>query len=305
VVAVNSPTGPDPGFQDNVTPIVVTYNSAHCISDLADCLSGYPHVIVSDNASGDATVQRVRDLLPQAEVLTHDRNLGFGAANNRALARVNTHFALLLNPDCAIRPEDVSRLVEAAQSFPEASILGPQIRDGKGRPEVNYRWAANRWKSKGPAAEGPACVGFLSGAVMLLRMDVCAPLGFFDEAFFLYYEDDDLCLKMFDAKRPLIIVPAASAVHLARRSVKGKSPLRGEFWRGYHHAQSKLTYRAKHLGSKEAARLWRQLMIETTLALPLRIALFSPRMIARLFGRWRGVASWKPQIEANARQPRV
>ena len=80
---------------------------------------------------------------------------------NRALARVKTRFALLLNPDCSIRPEDVRRLVDAAQTFPEASILGPQILDGKGRPEVNYRWAANRWKSAGPAAEGPACVGFI------------------------------------------------------------------------------------------------------------------------------------------------
>lgn len=281
------------GIEHLVTPVVVTYNSAHCMDDLADSLSGYARVIISDNASEDETVARVAAKLPHAQVLVHQRNLGFGAANNRALEQVSSPFALLLNPDCQIKPDSVRKLVQAAETYSAGSIFGPQIKDAKGRDEVNYRWAGTLWKSRGPAADGPACVGFLSGAVMLLNMDVCRPLGFFDENFFLYYEDDDLCLKMFNARRPLIIVPSASAVHLARRSVKGKSPIRGEFWRGYHHAQSKLTYCAKHHGAKEASRMWKRLMIETTIALPLRLVLFSPRMISRLMGRWRGVLAWQ------------
>lgn len=285
------------GISELVTPVVVTYNSAHCIPDLASCLSGYARIIFSDNASEDDTVEQVRAVLPQAEVIIHDRNLGFGAANNRALDRITSPFALLLNPDCTIPPESVRKLVLAAEAFPEGSIFGPQIRDAKGRAEVNYRWAGNRWVSTGPAAEGRACVGFLSGAVMLLQMNVCAPLGFFDERYFLYYEDDDLCLKFFDAKRALILEPEATAVHLARRSVKGKAPLKGEFWRGYHHVQSKLTYSAKHKGAEEASRLQRRLILGTSLALPLRVALFSPRMIARLFGRWRGVLAWRNVVE--------
>lgn len=277
---------------DVVTPVVVTYNSAHCVAALAGCLGSYDQVIVSDNASGDGTVATVRRLLPRALVLEHSRNLGFGAANNRALSCVQTEFALLLNPDCTIDAAQVARLVATARAFPDAAMIGPQIRDGRGKAEVNYRWAGTRWASWGAGADGPACVGFLSGAVMLLNMAVCRPHGFFDERFFLYYEDDDLCLKYFEAGHGLIIEPGATAVHLARRSVKGDAPLRAEFLRGYHHAQSKLTYAAKHGGAGEADRLQRRLLLQTVFGLPLRVIVFSPRMIARMLGRLRGLAGW-------------
>lgn len=280
------------GIAGLVTPVVVTYNSAHCVESLAQCLGNYRRVIVSDNASEDGTVAAVLRLLPAAQVLEHRRNLGFGAANNRALDRVETEFALLLNPDCSIDSAQVARLVATARAFPDAAIIGPQIWDGRGKAEVNYRWAGTRWTSRGVGADGPACVGFLSGAVMLLNMTVCRPHGFFDERFFLYYEDDDLCLKYFEAGHGLIIDPVATAVHLARRSVKGNAPLRGEFWRGYHHAQSKLTYAAKHGGAGDADKLRRRLLWQTAFGLPLRVVAFSPRLIARMWGRLRGVTDW-------------
>lgn len=286
-------SSPDPTVLSRVTPIVVTYNSAHCLPALQPLLSRFGQVILSDNASDDGLEELARNLLPGATVLRHARNLGFGAANNRALALVGTDFALLLNPDCTLTPESLSVLVATADLFPEAAIIGPQIRDAQGRPEVNYRWVSGSWVSTGPAAEGPACVGFLSGAAMLIRMSVAAPHGFFDEGFFLYYEDDDLCRRYFAAGLPLIIAPEAEATHLARRSVRGKSPLRGEYWRGYHHAQSKLRYAAKYRGTAVAQRLRRRLVWQTAASLPLRTILFSPRLIARMWGRINGATRWK------------
>lgn len=277
-----------------VTPIVVTYNSAHCLSALAPLLSACPRVILSDNASDDGSAEEGHRLLPHATILRHSRNLGFGAANNRALDLVLTDFALLLNPDCMMTDAALARLVATADMFPEAAIIGPRIVDAEGRVDLNHRWVGDLWQSTGPAAEGPACVGFLSGAAMLIRMSVAAPHGFFDERFFLYYEDDDLCRTYFDARLPLIIDPQSTATHLSRRSVRGKSPLRGEYWRGYHHAQSKLTYSSKHRGPAAALRLRRRLIWQTAASLPLRALLFSPRLIARMWGRMNGVIRWQP-----------
>ncbi|PLL14452.1 glycosyltransferase family 2 protein [Tabrizicola sp. TH137] len=278
---------------DRVTPIIVTYNSAHCLPALVPLLSRCPHVILSDNASEDGTADETRHLLPHATILRHPRNLGFGAANNRALDRVETDFALLLNPDCTLTEAALSRLVATADQFPEAVMIAPRIVDGEGRVDLGHRWVNDLWASKGPAAEGPACVGFVTGAAMLIRMSVAARHGFFDERFFLYYEDDDLCRQWFNARLPLIIDPSAQAIHLSRRSVKGKAPLRGEYWRGFHHAQSKLIYTAKYQDAAAARRLRRRLIWQTAAALPLRALAFSPRLLARMWGRMRGVIAWQ------------
>jgi len=275
-----------------VTVVVVTYNSAHCLPLLGPLLSSCPNVVISDNGSDDDTAVHAQSLWPQALVLAHGRNLGFGAANNRALAQVKTPFALLLNPDCEMTPQALEELLQAAHLFQDAALVAPQLMASETRPEVNYRWPSSLWTSRGPAAEGPVCVGFVCGAVMLLRMERMAGNGFFDERFFLYYEDDDLCLRLFQAKLPMVLCPQVKVLHRSRGSVRGRSPWRSEYLRGYHHAQSKLIFLDKHESLQAAHRLRRQLIWTTTLALPLRIVLFSPKLVARMWGRWRGLLEW-------------
>lgn len=276
-----------------VTVIVVTYNSAHCLDGLSPLLSRCAHVIVSDNGSSDGTPVDASARWPHALVLANGANLGFGAANNRALERVSTPFALLLNPDCELTVEGLQTLLQAAADLPEAAVMAPQLQDARGQPEVNYRWPHTLWASRGPGAEGAACVGFVCGAAMLLRLQRFAEVGFFDERFFLYYEDDDLCLRLFQARLPMVLWPHVVAVHRSRGSVKGRSPWRGEYWRGYHHAQSKLIFTGKHVSPQAARAQRRKLLLLTSLALPLRIVLFSPKLIARMWGRWRGLWAWR------------
>jgi N-acetylglucosaminyl-diphospho-decaprenol L-rhamnosyltransferase len=171
-------------------------------------------------------------------------------------------------------------------------VVAPQLINTQGRAEVNYRWPSTYWASKGPAAAGPACVGFVCGAAMLLRMQLCQPTGFFDETFFLYYEDDDLCLRLFQAQLPMVIVPQVQALHRSRGSVKGNATYRAEYLRGYHHAQSKLLFAAKHISPRVAQKLRGQLVWQTLLALPFRVLVFSPKLIARMWGRLRGAMRW-------------
>jgi N-acetylglucosaminyl-diphospho-decaprenol L-rhamnosyltransferase len=275
-----------------VSVVVVTYNSAHCLSMLSSLLSVCPHVLVSDNGSEDGTAEQARSLWSHATVLAHGSNLGFGAANNRALVQVKTPFALLLNPDCEMTTQALQSLLQAAERFSDAAVLAPQLLNTEGKAEVNYRWPASFWRSRGGAAEGPVCVGFVCGAVMLLRMERMALSGFFDERFFLYYEDDDLCLRLFQAQLPMVVCPQVTVLHRSRGSVRGRFPWRSEYLRGYHHAQSKLIFLSKHESLQSAQRLQRRLFITTTLALPIRIVLFSPKLVARMWGRWRGLLEW-------------
>jgi GT2 family glycosyltransferase len=128
---------------------------------------------------------------------------------------------------------------------------------------------------------------------MLFRLSRFDGVGFFDERFFLYYEDDDLCLRLFQARRPIVIWPAVAAVHRARGSVKGSRPWKSEYLRGYHHAQSKLIYTAKHRSMEQARRQRWRVLAGTTLALPVRAIAWSPRLLARMAGRWMGLLRWR------------
>ena len=280
-----------PTLQD-VTVVIVTYNSAHCLGALGAALAGFEHVIVVDNGSDDGCAQQTSAHLPQAQVLALPKNLGFGAANNRALAQVHTPFALLLNPDCEITPQDVQQLLHTAAQWPQAAMVAPQLLQPNGEPEVNYRWPHLLWHSRGPAVtDGPACVGFVCGAAMLLRMSAFGG-QFFDEQFFLYYEDDDLCTRLFNQRQAMVIDPAATATHRSRGSVRGRSPLRSEYIRGYHHAQSKLIYARKYQSTTAAKQQQRKLLWQTALALPLRLLAYNPRLLARMWGRLQGVRNW-------------
>jgi N-acetylglucosaminyl-diphospho-decaprenol L-rhamnosyltransferase len=280
------------GVLDQVTLIVVTHESAHCLRNLDRLLAHCPNVIVSDNGSGDGSAASARQLWPHAIVLAHGKNLGFGAANNRALARVQTPFAFLLNPDCEMGMDGLEALIAAAGGLPQAAILAPQLQSPSGSLEVNYRWPQNLWTSRGPEACGPVCVGFVCGAAMLLRMAAFQQTGFFDEQFFLYYEDDDLCLRLFQARLNIVVLPSVRAVHHSRGSVRGAHPWRHEYGRGFHHAQSKLLFASKYRSLADAMRLRRWLLLTTTLGLPLRALVFSPKLLARMFGRWRGLINW-------------
>ncbi len=284
-----------PISRTDVTLIIVTYNSAHCIDPLAECIAGMPNVVFVDNGSSDGTAEKIRQKMPSASLLTNSSNLGFGAANNRALQICPTRYALLLNPDCLLEPGAVDRLLKNAATYPNAAVIAPHLFRRNDSLELSYRWPATYWKSSGPSTEGPCCVGFVSGAVMLLNMAVMRDIGFFDERFFLYYEDEDLCQRVFLAGKEIIVVPDAKITHISRGSVKGSHPLRSEFIRGYHHAQSKLIFEGKHVGEWEAIRLrWKTLALALLTLFP-RVLLPQPKYIARLVGRIAGLCAYAPR----------
>ncbi len=206
-------------------------------------------------------------------------------------ARLHTPYALLLNPDCLPTPAFLDGLLAAARDYPEAAIVAPHLLKRDGEVEVSYRWPGTHWRSRGPAAEGPCCVGFVCGAAMLFNMSVMRQVGFFDEEFFLYYEDEDLCQRVFAQRKAIVVVPQVTVTHLSRGSVRGKSPWRAEFYRGYHHAQSKLIFTRKHLGAAQAARLRRKTLLLALAALLPRLLVPVPRYVARLLGRIRGLCA--------------
>lgn len=279
---------------DRITVIMVTYNSRHILPRSLPPLAAHPHVMVIDNQSSDGSAELASELLPQARVIRAGANLGFGRANNLGLQQVSTDYALLLNPDSLLGPCTLAELMQAAQRYPEAALMAPKLYDAPGVLGECYRRAFHDGKS-GPLLDpgGDLCTDFLTGAALLLNMRLMRKVGFFDPWFFLYLEDDDLCLRVRRAGHPLILVNAAHVEHRARQSTP--SSARVQFRRTYALTLSKLYMRRKHLGTPACAASMLRIGAGSLLTLLLHGLLWNRSRVAHNAARFWAVcrAPWR------------
>jgi len=265
-----------------VTAVVVAHNSA---AVLPACLAALPQgarAIVVDNGSTDdgAAIAAAHG----AEVVRPARNLGFGPGANAGFACVTTEFGLLLNADAVPQPGMFEELVAAARRYPEAGMLAPAIRDEAGALQFGRRLP----HEPGPRAlritapEGDCCAPYVGGSAMCFPMQAFRALGGFDPDIFLYYEDDDMCLRLRAAGHSLVHVAAARMRHAGGRSSAPSTRL--DRCKAWHQGWSRLHLERKHRGRAAA---WRLLLAEWP-GLALKAAL---RQGDARHGKWSGRAA--------------
>jgi GT2 family glycosyltransferase len=251
----------------SITPrvaiVIVTYNSARDIDaalhSLTEPAPTTAHeILVIDNASSDGTAARVRTRWPGVRVIDSARNLGFAAANNRAIRESSSELVLLLNPDARVRPGAIDRLVAHLDARPDVAIVGPRIVDGQGRAELSFGamiapLAELRQKvlvSANDRGIGPIVwlvermtrqtrdVDWVSGACLLVRRADLAAVGLLDERFFLYTEDVDLCASVRARGRKVRFAADVEIEHLRGRSAGATTSAA--------YRRSQLAFYAKH-----------------------------------------------------------
>jgi N-acetylglucosaminyl-diphospho-decaprenol L-rhamnosyltransferase len=239
---------------EQVTIVSVSYQSRPIIDSFSATLKAFPHVVIIDNGSKDGTATEIRRCIPHARLIERYDNIGFASANNQAMQQVHTPFALLLNPDSSIDPANLAILMDTLDCYPTAGAVAPQSWRADGVAQRCFRQAFYEVpRNKGPyqIAEGTCCTGWLHGCCLLLRTDAFKRIGGFDENFFLYYEDDDLCLRLQKAGFACLFEPRASARHLGGAS--STSSLRTSFIKSFHYARSRHLAIDKYLGSRASA----------------------------------------------------
>lgn len=167
-----------------VSLIVVTYNSAQLLPACLDALLATEYapceLLVVDNASADGTPELVAARYPQARLLANQANLGFGRACNTGAAAARGELLVFLNPDVIVPPSWLGVLARRMGEYPDAGIICPTTLD-HGQPP--------------PPPAPPADTAAVPGCAMLVRRAAWRELGGFDERFFLYWEDTDLCWR--------------------------------------------------------------------------------------------------------------
>ncbi|HSY28536.1 MAG TPA: glycosyltransferase family 2 protein [Burkholderiaceae bacterium] len=273
-----------------ITAISVTFESEALTGSLAATLRLFQHVVVVDNASQDGTADTLTKLLPQAQIIRNAINKGFGSANNQGVALVGTRYALLLNPDCEIQPEALAALLDTAERYPQAAIIAPQGWRSKETVQPSYRQAFYEHRSKQVyrIPDGTCSAKWLHGCCLLIRVAAFREFGGFDEDFFLYYEDDDLCLRALQAGYDCLLEPQAKVLHVGGAS--SAPSWRGDFFKQFHFFRSRRLIIGKYLGKAAA---WRYSM-KTALAAPLAVILYAILLRRKHALKWLawGCSSW-------------
>lgn len=177
-----------------------------------------------------------------AEVVVNAAPKGFGANHNAAFARCRTPFFCVVNPDIRLGADPFPALLDALADS-RAGVAGPLVR----APDGGIEDSARRFPTPGilarklvggrpgpdyPADRGTIAVDWVAGMFMLFRSEAFAAVGGFDERYFLYYEDADVCRRLGRAGKPALYVPDAEVVHDARRASRRNPRL------ALHHAAS-------------------------------------------------------------------
>ncbi|BCU05537.1 glycosyltransferase family 2 protein [Allochromatium tepidum] len=235
-------TDPDQPSIPAVSLILVNYNAGPLLTEAvgAALASSVPvEVIVSDNGSRDDSLDRLaqahgRDA--RLRILENGANLGFAAANNRALPLARAERLLFLNPDCLVAPDTLERLIAILDARPEVGMIGCLVLDPDGTEQVACRRAIpdprialrrilrlDRLNRSGagrrldqrhqPLPTEPIEVEAISGSFMLTTRRALERVGPLDEGYFLHCEDLDWFVRFHEAGLKILFVPDVSVIH--------------------------------------------------------------------------------------------
>ena len=230
----------------NLAVVVVHYRTPHLLARCLEALRGYPEVVVVDNASGCDDTARVVNRFEGVALVAAENNRGFGAGANVGLRATRGDPVLLLNPDCVVTEGFASRLVGAVTAHPRLWVAGCRLEAPDGAPRLSgRRWytpasmAARRLAprtapSRRHVIDGwdrmsDRTVDWVTGTGMVVTRRALGELDGFDERYFMYFEDVDLCLRAWEAGGEVWYLAGPRLKHdEARASARGLN--RALFW---------------------------------------------------------------------------
>ncbi|MBS7622427.1 glycosyltransferase family 2 protein [Candidatus Bathyarchaeota archaeon] len=241
-----------------VSIVVANYNNrnllARCLDSITELVYQNFEVIVVDDASTDDSIRYVREHyknFSRLKIAENSQNLGYAESNNIGARIAGGDYVFLLNNDTEVTPTSVSRLVEVMESDPSIGVCQSKLLNMEDRNRVDSIGgfldylgnSVNRqpWGAKDREAMAP--IFFAKGAALMIRRDLTKEIGLFDEKFRAYYEDVDLCWRVWLRGYRVIVVPG-SVVYHAESSVLRRMPA----FSSYHMSKNRLATLIRNYG---------------------------------------------------------
>lgn len=225
-----------------ISVVIVTFNNEKTIKECLGSLLKYSpglEIIVIDNASIDKTCECIKQFFPQVLLIESSSNLGFGKANNLGAKRTKGEFLVFLNPDTILTEfGNLEKLKNVLIENPEYGLIGPKL----SFPDNTYQKTVRRLPTVWGAFKeyilnikgaydfyDPQCTNLcevesIVGACMIIRKDLFEEIEGFDEKYFLYFEDLELCRSVKNKGFKIGYLPEVEIKHLVGASGEGQKP---------------------------------------------------------------------------------
>jgi len=230
--------------------IIVNYNVKNLLKKCLESIFEYEkdmefEVIVVDNNSIDHSQEMLQRDFPQVKLIENKRNLGFSAGCNQGIKESQGRYILLLNPDTELTPDGFKKMIDFMDSKPEVGICGPKMTDQEGNLHLSCRsfpsyltaisssqsilnrifpdnLLSQKYLLKNQDHSQIQKVDWVSGSCLLAKREMLEKVGLFDERFYMYVEDVDLCYRAKMAGFSVFYFPQVVVIHHIGKSTQKK-----------------------------------------------------------------------------------
>ena len=239
--------------RQNLSIVIVTLKSEGVIFKCLDSLDTNIPVFIVENSNNLDFKNSVEKRYNNVQCILTKENLGMGSGNNVGIKLTKTDYVLILNPDVILEPNTLEELMLSSKKIKNFAILSP-VSNSNEHP--NYKLIQKKELTE--IKTFPFKVKSVDGYAMLFNKKVINEIlekdsnnkstNYFDENFFMYLENDDLCKRIMQRKGDIFVAPSAKIEHLGAKAVNEKYRDEVELSRNWHWIWSKFYYNKKHYG---------------------------------------------------------
>ena len=236
--------------RQSLSVIIVSFKSDHVIHRCIGSIDKQIEIIVIDNSNSPKFKKNIEEKYENVKCILSQKNVGMGAGNNIGIKHIDKDFAFILNPDIILGKSAIDEIINASKTIDSFGVIAP-ISDNIKYP--NYKFDKN--KNDKFDLNNPFKVKSVDGYAMLLNLKKLRHLNnfnFFDENFFLYLENDDLCKRLGANNEDIYIIPKSKISHLGGEAVDLKYEYEVELSRNWHWIWSKFYFNKKHFNYTKA-----------------------------------------------------
>ena len=221
----------------DITVVITSFKSGQIIKNCLNSIDRDCKVILVENSGDLDFKKKIEQEFANVECILTGKNLGYGKANNIGLKKVTSKYALILNPDTILQSDTIKNFFESTKRVSKFAIIAPFVQEEK-----------NENKKINIDNNNPIPVKNVKGFAMFLNISEFQQTGFFDENFFFYFEEIDLCKRLINHKKKIYLEPSIIINHTGGKSHDNTLNRTMELSRNWHWMWSTFYYHKKHKG---------------------------------------------------------